>query len=54
MKEAGRADRDAALAKMLELIKNCQMKTEDMERLQFMMEEGFDNVENEPWDVSQD
>ena len=53
VKEAGRADRDAALAKMLELIKNCQMKTEDMERLQFVMEEGIDNVEDEPWDVSQ-
>ena len=41
LKEAGHADRDAALAKMLELIKNYQMNTEDMDKLQFVMEEGI-------------
>ena len=48
---AGRTDRDAKLVGMLRLIKGYQMNTEDMDKLQFTMEEGFDNVEDEPWDV---
>ncbi|EDR00515.1 uncharacterized protein LACBIDRAFT_334152, partial [Laccaria bicolor S238N-H82] len=51
VKLAGRADRDAALAEMLRLIKNYQMNPEDMDKLQFTMGEGFDNDEDEPWDV---
>ena len=51
VKLAGRTDRDAALAEMLRLIMNYQMNTEDMDKLQFTMEDGFDNVEDEPWDV---
>ena len=51
VKLAGRTDRDAALAEMLRLVKKYQMKTVDMDKLHFMMEEGFDNVEDEPWDV---
>jgi len=47
---AGRTDRDAALAEMFRLIKNYQMGTEDMDKLQLAMV-GFDNVEDEPWDV---
>jgi len=50
VKLAGRTDRDAALAEMLRLIKNYQMKTEDMEELQHTMK-GFNNVEDEPWGV---
>ena len=53
VKETGRADRDAALAKMRKLIKNYQVNTEDIDKLQLVKGEGFDNVEDEPWDVSQ-
>jgi ribosomal 50S subunit-associated protein YjgA (DUF615 family) len=50
VKLAGRIDRDAALAMILQLIKDYQMKAEDMEELQLVME-GFDNGEDEAWDV---
>jgi len=50
VKLAGRTDRDAALAEMLRLIKNYQMGTEDMDKLQLAMEK-FDDIEDEPWDV---
>ena len=50
VKLAGRTDRDAALAEMLRLIKNYQMKNEDMDKLQLAMEV-FNNVEDESWDV---
>jgi hypothetical protein len=50
VKLARRTDRDAALAEMLRLIKDFQMKTEHMEKLQLAVE-GYDNDEDEPWDV---
>ena len=52
VKRAGRADRDAALAKILQLIENYRMKSEDMEELQSKMA-GFANVEDEPWVIPQ-
>lgn len=50
VKHAGRADRDAALAKILQLIESYRMKSEDMEELQSKMA-GFANIEDEPWVV---
>ncbi|EDR10100.1 uncharacterized protein LACBIDRAFT_325702 [Laccaria bicolor S238N-H82] len=50
VKSAGRANRDAALAKTLQLIKDHQMKTEDMDKLQLVMG-GVDNGVDEPRDV---
>lgn len=47
VKSAGRANRDAALAKTLQLIKDHQMKTEDMDKLQLVMG-GVDNGVDEP------
>ncbi|KIK01801.1 hypothetical protein K443DRAFT_6597 [Laccaria amethystina LaAM-08-1] len=47
VKSAGRTDRDAALAMMLQLIKDRQIKTEDIDKAM----EGFDNDEDEHWDV---
>ena len=52
VKHAGRADRDAALAKILQLIENYRMNSEDMEELQSKMG-GFTNTEDEPWVVPQ-
>ena len=52
VKHAGRADRDAALAKILQLIENYRMKPEDMEALQSKMA-GFANTEDEPWVLAQ-
>ena len=52
VKHAGRADRDAALAKILQLIENYRMNSEDMEALQSRMV-GFANTEDEPWVVPQ-
>jgi tartrate dehydratase beta subunit/fumarate hydratase class I family protein len=46
VKHAGCADRDAALAKIFQLIENYPMKPEDMEELQTMMA-GVANIEDE-------
>ena len=43
-------DGDEALKTMLGLINNCQIKADDMDKLLLVME-GFDNVQDELWDV---
>jgi len=48
VKLAGRFDRDAALAKIIQLIKDCQMKPESMEELQSAVKT-FKNNEDEGW-----
>ena len=50
VKLAGRFDRDAALAKTIQLIKEYQMKPESMEELQSAVER-FENNEDEGWGV---
>jgi ABC-type glutathione transport system ATPase component len=48
VKLAGRFNRDAALAKIIELIKEYQLKPESMEELQSAVEM-FENNEDEDW-----
>ena len=47
---AGRFDRDAALAKIIQLIKEYRMKPESMDMLQSAVET-FENNEDEGWGV---
>ncbi|EDR00482.1 uncharacterized protein LACBIDRAFT_313403 [Laccaria bicolor S238N-H82] len=48
VKLAGRFDRDAALAKIIQLVKEYQMKPENMEELQAKR---FENNDDEDWGV---
>ena len=50
VKLAGRLDRDAALAKIIQLIKEYQMKPESRKELQSAAER-FENDEDEGWGV---
>ncbi|EDR01064.1 uncharacterized protein LACBIDRAFT_312663 [Laccaria bicolor S238N-H82] len=50
VKLASRLDRDAALAKIIQLIKEYQMKPESMEKLQSGVK-AFENNEDEDWGV---
>ena len=50
IRDHAKTDGDAALETMLELIENCQMRADDMDKLLLVME-GFDNVQDEPWDA---
>ena len=50
VKLAGRVDRDAALAKIIQLIKEYQMNLESMDKLQSSVKM-FENNEDEDWDA---
>ena len=50
VKVAGRFDRDATLAKIIQLIKEYQMNPESMDKLQSTVKM-FENNEDEDWDV---
>ena len=50
VKVAGLSDRDAALAKIIQLIKEYQMNPESMDQLQSTVKM-FENNEDEDWDV---